>query len=140
MSKQTCLYRVSVKALVLNETKDKFLITKEDTGIWEIPGGGLEWGRDPHQELSREIKEEMDLETTWIADTPSYFLFAPSLFHKDFQIANILYETKLKDLNFSPSPECREIAFVNKDSIQGLDVCPQIKDLAQQFYERTIKK
>ena len=133
MSNQTCLYRVSVKALILNDSRDKFLITKEDTGIWEIPGGGLEWGRDPHKELSREIKEEMSLDTTWIADTPSYFLFAPSIFHKEFWVANVLYETKLKDLNFTSSPECREIAFVNKETIHGLNVCPQIKDLSEQF-------
>ena len=66
-------YRVSVKALILNETCDKFLICKEDNGKWELLGGGLDWGADIKSELTREIQEEMGLVTTWIVDRPSYF-------------------------------------------------------------------
>ena len=37
-----CFYRISVKALVLNEARDRFLITQEEDGRWELPGGGLD--------------------------------------------------------------------------------------------------
>lgn len=37
-----CFYRISIKALILNEARDKFLICQEDNGKWELPGGGLE--------------------------------------------------------------------------------------------------
>ena len=37
-----CFYRIAVKALILNE-EGKFLLTKEDTGLWNIPGGGLDF-------------------------------------------------------------------------------------------------
>ena len=56
-----CFYRISVKALVLNETRDRFLIVQESNGKWELPGGGLEWGAQPDQDVSRESKEEMTL-------------------------------------------------------------------------------
>jgi len=32
-----CFYRVSVKALVLDDTKNKFLLLKEDDGMWDFP-------------------------------------------------------------------------------------------------------
>lgn len=32
-----CFYRISVKALILND-EGKFLLTKEDNGLWELPG------------------------------------------------------------------------------------------------------
>lgn len=35
-------YRVSVKALILNETRDKFLLCKQGNGVWDLPGGGLD--------------------------------------------------------------------------------------------------
>ncbi len=37
-----CIYRVSVKALILNENRDKFLIIQENNGWWDLPGGGLD--------------------------------------------------------------------------------------------------
>jgi ADP-ribose pyrophosphatase YjhB (NUDIX family) len=69
-----CFYRVSVKALVLNESNDKFLIAKESTDEWELLGGGLEWGVSPQEDLKREIKEETGLEVTWVSQSPNIFL------------------------------------------------------------------
>lgn len=125
-------YRISVKALILNETRDKFLIVKEDSGEWELPGGGLDWGTTPQEDLPREIKEEMGLATTWIADNPSYF-FTTQNRPKTIWIANILYETRLESLDFTPSEECTEVRFVNKDDIAELPTFPNIKILAEQF-------
>jgi 8-oxo-dGTP diphosphatase len=38
-----CYYRISVKALILDETRTKFLVVQELDGRWELPGGGLDW-------------------------------------------------------------------------------------------------
>jgi 8-oxo-dGTP pyrophosphatase MutT (NUDIX family) len=37
-----CFYRVSIKALVLDE-QGRFLLCREDNGKWELPGGGLDF-------------------------------------------------------------------------------------------------
>jgi len=68
-----CFYRVSVKALVLNETRDKFLICQEENGMWDLPGGGLDWETKPQDDLAREIHEEMGLNIIKVAERPSYF-------------------------------------------------------------------
>ena len=59
-----CFYRVSVKALVLNETRDKFLICEEESGVWELPGGGLDWGATPQEDLPSRFFVLTDLFTT----------------------------------------------------------------------------
>ena len=128
-----CFYRVSVKALVLNETRDSFLVVQEDSGWWELPGGGLEWGESVHKGLSREIMEEMGILTTSIADNPSYFLTFENE-RKSAWIANVLYETKLKNLDFTSSSECINVAYINKETIEGMQLTMNVQKLLELFH------
>jgi len=128
-------YRLSIKALVLNKSRDKFLILKMKNGAWELPGGGLEWGEKPHEGLAREILEEMNVGIIKIADRPSYFLggyqfsSAPEIWW-----ANVIYETELDNLNFTPSEECVEVKYISENDLAGMDkVPPTVKELAKQF-------
>ena len=127
-----CFYRVSVKALILNEERTKFLICKEENGKWELPGGGLDWDASHHEDLPREIKEEMGLETTSIAGRPSYFFTFAFERHLG-RGANVLYETTIKDLDFTASDECIEIAFVDKDSIGDRKPFSVVRQLLDTF-------
>jgi len=114
-------YRVSIKALILDEQK-RFLMILEDNNLWEIPGGGLDFGEKPHDCLKRELKEEMDLEVTYIAKQPSYFVSALNIDNR--WKTNVFYLTKVKDLNFKPSDECTEIRFFTKEEAQKENLYP----------------
>ena len=69
-----CFYRVSIKGLILDETRTKFLVTLEKNGLWELPGGGLDWGESVENCLKRELHEEMGLTVTSVNPSPSYYL------------------------------------------------------------------
>lgn len=132
MEIENCFYRISIKALVLNDTRDKFLITLEDNGEWELPGGGLDWGMTPQEDLPREVSEEMGVKVKWIADHPSYFLTEQTRTHKVWT-ANLLYETELESLDFTPSDECVDIKFVDLEDVKTLPVFPNVLHLAKLF-------
>lgn len=104
-----CFYRISIKALILDEN-GRFLLCREDNGKWDFPGGWYEFDdKNPWEAIAREIKEEMGLEVMNVSDAPSYFVTAQ---HKrGFQIANVFYKTTVKDLNITPSDECQEVQF-----------------------------
>lgn len=126
-----CFYRVSAKALILNETRDKFLICEEESGWWELPGGGLDWGYSAQEDIPREIQEEMGLVTTFVAPRPSYFLTYKN--DKGTWIVNVSFETKVKDLDFTPSDECISIQFVDADTLPEEKVFPSVRNLAEMF-------
>jgi 8-oxo-dGTP diphosphatase len=126
-----CFYRVSVKGLILDDRK-RFLLTKEDNDIWELPGGGLNYGESPKECLKREIKEEMGLEVTSIDDYPSYFLTTCSKRSKAW-IANVIYLTTVKDLKFSSSDECTEIGFFTKIEVVSKNVYENVKEFARLY-------
>ena len=127
-----CFYRVSVKALVLNKTRDKFLICEEESGFWDLPGGGLDFGMTPQEDLPREIQEEMGLPVTKIADYPSYFVTEKKTRKEEWK-ACVLYETELAHLDFTPSEECIGIRFVDKNDVENMNVFTCVKKIAEMF-------
>jgi ADP-ribose pyrophosphatase YjhB (NUDIX family) len=125
-------YRLSLKGLILNETRDKFLIVQEDNGLWELPGGGLDWGENPQDGLRREIEEEMGLKVTWVSKTPSYLIVGQKK-KDDIWISNVIFEVTVENLDFTPSEECVAIRFVNSTEAKTLESFPNVQDLAEMF-------
>ncbi len=129
-----CFYRVSVKALILDEERQRFLVVQEHDGIWELPGGGLEWGANPQDELRREINEEMGLECRAIAHRPAYFFTAKNRF--GHWTAQVVYETELQHLQFIPTPECKAVRYVHPAEALELQAFDNVYALARQFDAR----
>lgn len=121
-------YRISAKALIYNE-KWEFLLAKEESGVWDFPGGGLDHGETSENCIKRELQEEMGLEVVNISKNPKYFLTAHKPKSKTRPwIANVFYEVQLKDLDFTPSDECVEIAFFDKNSIKNIKVIENVTE------------
>ena len=128
-----CCYRISVKALILNETRDGFLVCYDQVGHWDLPGGGIEDDADPRTELSREIAEEMVLDTTWVAEHPSYFVTGSATESPELSIANVIYECTLANLDFTPTSECQEIRFMSPADTLDIPVSDGVAGLLKQF-------
>ena len=131
-------YRVSIKGLILDEAHTKFLIILEDNGWWELPGGGLDWGEPPEVCLKREIHEEMGLTVTEVSSFPFYYLTGKNM--KDQWTVNLVFEIKVKDLNFTPSDECKEMRFVSPEEVASLNAFRTVKELAELFDSKKHQK
>lgn len=60
------IQKFGVYGFILNKD-NKFLIIKRSKndsygGLWELPGGGIEFGEHPQQTVEREVKEETGLD------------------------------------------------------------------------------
>lgn len=117
----TTFYRTSIKALIFDENK-KILLTKDggDSGKWDFPGGGMDWGETPQLCLAREIQEEMGLIATWIADHPSYFYSGQS--DKGLWFAYAMYEATLNHFEFTSSDECVAVKFFSAEEVRNEDI------------------
>ena len=118
MNIQDCYYRVSVKALILNDKK-QFLLAKEPDDSWDFPGGGLEFGESVEDTIKRELKEELGLSVTTISKKPEFFVTFLKA-NTNIWMANVFYLTIVDDLDFKPSDECVEIKFFDNKGASGL--------------------
>lgn len=125
-----CFYRLSVKALI-HDDEWRFLLVKEDNWLWELPWWGIDHGENLQKCLKREIQEEMWLEAVTIDIKPSYFFTSTN--RKWFPIANVLFETTLKNLDFTPSEECVEIWFFTLEEARKLETYPNIQEFLKLY-------
>ena len=125
-------YRISAKALVLNEDK-KFLLVREEKW-WELPWWWLEYWETPQEWIKRELLEEMWINVKHIKENPSYFITAK----KDnwIWIANAIYETQI-DIgtinDFKPSDECLEIKFFGVNDAKNGKLLPNVSEFIKYF-------
>jgi 8-oxo-dGTP diphosphatase len=126
-----CFYRVSVKALVRDD-QGRILLAKESDGVWDLLGGGLDYGEDAVAALRREVNEEAGLTVTSISPAPSYFVTCkhPSA---DTYIANIVYDVTLTNIDFTPSDECVELAYFTPAQAAEMNILPNVRELLKQL-------
>ena len=130
-----CFYRVSIKAMILND-KREFLLIQEANKLWELPGGGMDFGENAEQALRREISEEMGLEVQEIAAQPSYFFSC--LNPKGQHIVNVVYTASLRNLDFVPSDECMALGYFDPNTIlqQSQHMYPNVLAFARMLKEK----
>ena len=116
-------YRVTIKGLLVRE--GKLMLVQDFTnplelGFWELPGGGLDFGEEMHEALKRELKEEMGLTVTWIADKPLYMYTQRREAKRNMEWHYVLvvgFPIEVENLDFTPSDEARDITFMSKDEM-----------------------
>lgn len=123
-------YRISVKALVFDDTRKKFLLIQNDDGVYDLPGGGLVWGESWEECLRREVQEEMGLKITSISKDVECFF---TVVNDAVKYAYVIHEITFADLNFIPSDECRSILFVSPEEVNDLKVRPNIAVFLKEF-------
>ena len=128
---EPCYYRVSIKGIVIDE-HGRVLLSREENGKWEMLGGGLDHEEDPIACLKREINEETGLQLAWISSSPKYFITSPRFDSSvNTYMANVVYEIKLKDLDFTPSEECQELRFFSTEEMKAVELFPNVQKLLE---------
>ena len=134
-------YRVSVKGIYVKDGKvlmnhDFVNEWKTPGGKYELPGGGLDFGETFEEVLKREIREEMGLEVTWVADKPMYVMTSRQEKARGmdwYYVLCLCFQIDLKDLDFTPSEECRAIKLFSKEELRNVLVASQLKEFVEQF-------
>jgi 8-oxo-dGTP pyrophosphatase MutT (NUDIX family) len=100
----------------------------QDPGKWGLFGGGAEQGETPHEGITRELDEELDVDISQLQQWTT----RP---WRDMGHDIVFTATVDDDRDVVPVNEGQEGRFVTKDDIDGLDVIPEDRAILQQFFD-----
>lgn len=130
-------FRVTVKGLCVRDGKILlFKESKEISGKWELPGGGLDFGEEIQAGLKREVEEESGLKIKSISEKPLYIWTwrFENVRSMDWYYSLVLaYRIEFEDLEFKKSDECEEIKFFSKEDLNNIELCKQTNYLKKIF-------
>jgi len=126
------LFRVSLKAVILNDAGQILVVKEHGRDWWDIPGGGLEHGETIKKALARELFEEVSLEgnfkfRTILTEDPRY-----QGSHNLYQM-RITFVVKPEQFVFTPGQDADEIMFVDPNKFENSEIITERKIF--EYYE-----
>ncbi len=132
-----CFYRVNVKGLFVRGGKVMLLKeAPEKSGMWELPGGGVEFGEKMHDALRREIEEETGLKVKSISRNSVYvwpWKHENARNMEWYYSLVVAFRIELESLDFKATESCEEIGFFSKEELGTIELCGQTNGLLDVF-------
>jgi 8-oxo-dGTP pyrophosphatase MutT (NUDIX family) len=115
---ETPFYRVAAKVLVKDE-QDRLLVTQNERGKWELPGGGLEHHESVEQCVSRELQEEAGVD---VKVGKFRFMFRGLSERRKYMAMRLVFDGTLVEStpSFSPGDDMVEVRFVSRQEFLEL--------------------
>ena len=126
-----CLYRLSVKALIIEN--DRLLVVKEKEGWWGIPGGGVDYGEEIIPALKRELNEEIGVPIDKIKVNPAIKLITTGTFIDGIPKANLYYQVDIPGDAMRITDENMETWWVSAEELQEIDKGPSTTEVAKHI-------
>lgn len=121
-------FYVALKGAIFNE--NKFIIVKRsdctrgEHGLWELPGGRMEFGETPEQTLTRELQEEIGLNVEILKPIKTWSFFRD----ENTQLVGITCLCRYKGGEINLSVEHIEYAWVGFEEICNFNLVPGIAE------------
>jgi 8-oxo-dGTP pyrophosphatase MutT (NUDIX family) len=117
-------YRVAVKVLIMDEL-GRLLVTQNDAGDWEVPGGGWEHEDTLLQTVAREMEEELHAKVHNVSDV-EFVLRGVS--KSGYHVIRLAVRAVLnEDTELRPDDDQVAYKYVNRHDFLHLNMTPADK-------------
>ena len=114
--KRDYLYRVSIKALIYNDAGQILVVKEDGRPLWDLPGGGMDYGETFESALKRELYEEVGYKGNL-----RYQLFDASdeIYIERIDANQICFSCRVwtENFDFAPGEEGDEVTFIDPEEL-----------------------
>lgn len=101
---------------------------------WQLPGGGIEHGEHPRDTIIREVKEEVDIDVTLVAQHPLVFSYYNK--QEDIHTMLLVYTAKYLTGKVAAKEDTNDARWFN---ISEIDYSLSLPPLSKELLETTQK-
>lgn len=116
--KNDYLYRLSLKALIVNENDEVLVVKESGRTWWDLPGGGMDHDESVKNALARELHEEVGLNGDFTyqviaVDEPVF------LVHANVWQVRLVFKVSPTQTNFSSGDDADDTAFIDPSAFKA---------------------
>lgn len=130
------LYRVAVRALIVND--NKILLVKEfdGGGWWAIPGGGIDYGETLEDSLLREIEEEIGVPAASVSCDFQIIHHTIGKVVNGIPRMNVYFKVSIPEDKIKKTAHVEQFMWFTKKEFLNLDLNPSYNkpDLSQIIF------
>lgn len=123
--------RVRVAGILIEDNKILLIEhIKNDKKYWLVPGGGVDWGESTAEAITREYKEETNLDIEVVK-----FLFLSETIapDKEKHVINLYFEIKraensTAEMILGDEKNLNDLKFLTKEEVKDIKIYPNIKE------------
>jgi 8-oxo-dGTP diphosphatase len=125
-----CLYRVAVKALIVQ--KGKVLLVQEIPEMWwGFPGGGIDYGEELASSLVREVVEELGVPSREVISDFLIAYYNIGNVVKGIPRMNLFFKVALPKAPLKKTDHIAKWKWFTRDEFMKLSMSPSFKDRSQ---------
>jgi 8-oxo-dGTP diphosphatase len=118
-----CLYRVSVKAVIFKDKKI-LLVKEEEDNFWSLPGGGIDYGENVQEALSRELSEELGIDSGSADVNSGIFMINTGGIYNGIPKLNIIFKVKVNEEAIKPTKYVQKHGWFTIEELKELYLSP----------------
>jgi nucleoside triphosphatase len=133
---------IVVGVLVYNENKEIFLAKAHKWGDrWIVPGGHLEYGETLIECVSREVKEETNLDVRDIEIIDIQDSIFSKEFHRECHMVFLDYCCKQDSYDIQLNDELQEYIWIDpKEALKKLNLNSSTREFIERFVEKRLNR
>lgn len=125
------IQKITVKGILKRD--DKILFVKDTKGVWELPGGKIDFGENPEGTLKRELREELGLNDVRIGKIIDIWTFTSQKENTDYQFIVLVYECLSDEKDIKHSDEHIEYRWMPMSEVETLNMRDGYKTSVRKF-------
>jgi 8-oxo-dGTP pyrophosphatase MutT (NUDIX family) len=120
-----CLYRISAKAIIL-QNKKLLLVNEQKDGWWSLPGGGIDHGETIPAALTRELSEELGVSPEQVTVDENIRYATIGEVADGIPRASLIYRVDIPENSISKTDHVNSFGWFTYDELHTMRISPTI--------------